>query len=217
MRGTSLMWAPHVWCCVTDFSSLTALLEYLVTYNITAQSPSPDGKYQLIFNFIKSCQKSLDYAYLIPDRCVIARLCQQTRFIVPVESAGADRVPIVPEDSGSHRHRARGKNGIRLSLLTVKAALGRLCCCLNLRNYFETVKTMIYVILCSDLWYIYDIFYDIDIEINMNSDLDLFDGKKTINCCKQKHFILNYFEECRLHYITVYSVAISIYLKKNQN
>ena len=105
MRGTSLMWAPHVWCCVTDFSSLTALLEYLVTYNITAQSPSPDGKYQLIFNFIKSCQKSLDYAYLIPDRCVIARLCQQTRFIVPVESAGADRVPIVPEDSGSHRHR----------------------------------------------------------------------------------------------------------------
>ena len=32
-------------------------------------------------------------------------LCQQTRFIVPVESAGADRVLIVPEDSGSHRHR----------------------------------------------------------------------------------------------------------------
>ena len=28
-------------------------------------------------------------------------LCQQTRFIVPVESAGANRVPIVPEDSGS--------------------------------------------------------------------------------------------------------------------
>ena len=32
-------------------------------------------------------------------------LCQQTRFMVPVESAGADRVLIVPEDSGSHRHR----------------------------------------------------------------------------------------------------------------
>ena len=27
IHGTSLMWAPHVWCCVTDFSSLTALLE----------------------------------------------------------------------------------------------------------------------------------------------------------------------------------------------
>ena len=32
-------------------------------------------------------------------------LCQQTRFIVPVESACANRVPIVPEDSWSHRHR----------------------------------------------------------------------------------------------------------------
>ena len=35
--------------------------------------------------------------------------CQQTRFIVPVESAGANRVPIVPEDSGSHRHRVQGE------------------------------------------------------------------------------------------------------------
>ena len=35
-------------------------------------------------------------------------VCQQTRFIVPVESAGADRVLIVPEDSGSHRHREIG-------------------------------------------------------------------------------------------------------------
>ena len=32
-------------------------------------------------------------------------LCQQTRFIVPVESDGADRVLIVPEDSRSHRPR----------------------------------------------------------------------------------------------------------------
>ena len=30
---------------------------------------------------------------------------QQNRFIVPAESAGADRVLFVPEDSGSHRHR----------------------------------------------------------------------------------------------------------------
>ena len=32
-------------------------------------------------------------------------LCQQTGFIVPVESAGADRVLILPEDSELHRHR----------------------------------------------------------------------------------------------------------------
>ena len=106
IHGTSLMWALHVWSCVTDFSSLTALLGYLVTCKIRAHSPSPDGRYQIICNFVRTCYEPLDYANLIFDRCVAARLCQQTRFIVPVESAGANRVPIVPEDSGSHRHRA---------------------------------------------------------------------------------------------------------------
>ena len=105
IHATFLMWAPHVWCCVTDFSSLTALLDYLVTNEIKAQSPSPDGKYQIIFNFVKTFHEPLDYVYLIFDRCVVGRLCQQTRFIVPVESVGADRVLSVPEDSGSHRHR----------------------------------------------------------------------------------------------------------------
>ena len=105
IHGTSLMWALHVWSCVTDFSSLTALLGYLVTCKISAHSPSPDGRYQIICNFVRTCYEPLDYANLIFDRCVAARLCQQTRFIVPVESACANRVPIVPEDSGSHRHR----------------------------------------------------------------------------------------------------------------
>ena len=105
IHGTSLMWALHVWSCVTDFSSLTALLGYLVTCKIRAHSPSPDGRYQIICNFVRTCYEPLDYANFIFDRCVAARLCQQTRFIVPVESAGANRVPIVPEDSGSHRHR----------------------------------------------------------------------------------------------------------------
>ena len=105
IHGTSPMWTLHVWCCVTDFSSLTALLEYLVTCKIRAQLPPPDGRYQIICNFVRTCYKPRDYANLIFDRCVAARLCQQTRFIVPVESAGANRVPIVPEDSGSHRHR----------------------------------------------------------------------------------------------------------------
>ena len=41
-------------------------------------------------NFVKTFPEPLDYAYFIFDRCVIAILCQQTRFIVPVESAGAD-------------------------------------------------------------------------------------------------------------------------------
>ena len=99
IHGTFLMWAPHVWCCVTDFSSLTALLDYLVTNKIKAQSPSPDDKYQIILNSIKTCHEPLDCAYLtlhlIFDRCVVPRLCQQIRFIVPVESVGADRVPIV--------------------------------------------------------------------------------------------------------------------------
>ena len=102
IHGTSLMWALHVWSCVTDFSSLTALLGYLVTCKISAHSPSPDGRYQIICNFVRTCYEPLDYANLIFDRCVAARLCQQTRFIVPVESACANRVPIVPEDSGSH-------------------------------------------------------------------------------------------------------------------
>ena len=105
IHGTSLMWALHVWFCVTDFSSLTALLGYLVTCKIRAHSPSPGGRYQIICNFVRTCYEPLDYANFIFDRCVAARLCQQTRFIVPVESAGANRVPIVPEDSGSHRHR----------------------------------------------------------------------------------------------------------------
>ena len=106
IHGTSLMWALHVWSCVTDFSSLTALLGYLVTCKTRAHSPSPDGRYQIICNFVRTFYEPLDHANLIFDRCVAARLCQQTRFIVPVESAGANRVPIVPEDSGSHRHRA---------------------------------------------------------------------------------------------------------------
>ena len=110
IHGTSLMWALHVWFCVTDFSSLTALLGCLVTCKIRAHSPSPDGRYQIIINFVRTCYEPLDYANLIFDRCVAARLCQQTRFIVPVESAGANRVPIVPEDSGSHRHRAKSIN-----------------------------------------------------------------------------------------------------------
>ena len=105
IHGTSLMRALHVWSCVTDFSSLTALLGYLVTCKIRAHSPSPDGRYQIICNFVRTCYEPLAYAKLIFDRCVAARLCQQTRYIVPVESAGANRVPIVPEDSGSHRHR----------------------------------------------------------------------------------------------------------------
>ena len=104
-HGTSPMWALHVWSCVTDFPSLTALLWYLVTCKIRAHSPSPDDRYQIICNFVSTCYEPLDYANLIFDRCVAARLCQQTRFIVPVESAGANRVPIVPEDSGSHIHR----------------------------------------------------------------------------------------------------------------
>ena len=90
------MWVPHVWCCVTDFSSLTALLDYLVTNKIKVQSLSPDGKYQIIFNFVKTFHEPLDYVYFVFDRCVVARLCQQTRFIVPVESVGADRVLILP-------------------------------------------------------------------------------------------------------------------------
>ena len=49
---------------VSDLSSLTALLEYLLTYKTSAQSPSPDGKYQIIFNFVKTCNESLGYAYL---------------------------------------------------------------------------------------------------------------------------------------------------------
>ena len=66
---------------------------------------SPDGKYQIIFDLLKICHEPLDCAHLTPDRCVIARSYQLTRFIVPVESAGAHRVLVVPEDSGSHRHR----------------------------------------------------------------------------------------------------------------
>ena len=49
---------------VSDLSSLTALLEYLLTYKTSAQSPSPDGKYQMIFNLVKTCHESLGYAYL---------------------------------------------------------------------------------------------------------------------------------------------------------
>ena len=109
IHGTSLMRALHVWSCVTDFSSLTALLGYLVTCKIRAHSPSPDGRYQIICNFVRTSYEPLAYANLIFDRCVAAHLCQQTRNIVPVESAGANRVPIVPEDSGSHRHRDLGK------------------------------------------------------------------------------------------------------------
>ena len=107
IHGTCLMWALHVWSCVTDFSSLMALLGYLVTCKIRAHSPSPDGRYQIICNFVRTCYEPLDYANLIFDRCVATRLCQQTRFIVPVECPGANRVPIVPEDSGSHRHHDR--------------------------------------------------------------------------------------------------------------
>ena len=110
IHGTYLLRAPHVWCCFTDFSSLTALLDYLVTNKIKTQSLSPDGKYQIIFDFVKTFHKPLDDVYFTFDRCVVARLCQQTRFIMPVESVGADRVLIVPEDSGSHRHREYSRN-----------------------------------------------------------------------------------------------------------
>ena len=112
IHGTFLMCALHVWCCVTDFASVTALLDYLVTNKIKAPSPSPDGKYQIIFNFVKTFHEPLDYVYFIFNRCVVARLCEQTRFIVPVESVGADRVLIVPEDSGSHRHRVNASLGL---------------------------------------------------------------------------------------------------------
>ena len=78
IHGTIATWAPHVWCCVTDFSSLTALLHYLVTYTIRAQSPSPDDKYQFIYNFVNTFPEPLDYTYFIFDRCVIARLCRQS-------------------------------------------------------------------------------------------------------------------------------------------
>ena len=94
-----------MYCCVTDFLSLTALLEYLVTYKVRAQSLSPDGKYQIVLNFVRTFHEPFDCAYCTFERCVVARSYQQTRFIVPVESAGADWVLIVPEDSGSHRHR----------------------------------------------------------------------------------------------------------------
>ena len=100
------MWAPHVGCCVTDFSSFIALLEYLVTYKIRARLLSPDGKYKIIFNFFEICHKSLDCAYLTFDRCAVAGSYQQTHFIVPAESADAHRVLIVLEHSGSHKHRA---------------------------------------------------------------------------------------------------------------
>ena len=42
--------------------------------------------------------------FVIIGGTVNCRLYQKTRFIVPVESAGADRVLIVPEGSGSQRH-----------------------------------------------------------------------------------------------------------------
>ena len=93
IHGTPLMWALHVWFCVTGFSSLTALLGYLVTYKIRAHSPSPDGRYQIICNFVRTFYEPLDYANLIFDRCVAARLCQQTRFIVPVAVRGCQQSP----------------------------------------------------------------------------------------------------------------------------
>ena len=38
IHGTFLVWAPLVWCCVTDFSSLTALLDYLVKWRLICSS-----------------------------------------------------------------------------------------------------------------------------------------------------------------------------------
>ena len=149
IHGTSLMRALHVWSCVTDFSSLTALLGYLVTCKIRAHSPSPDGRYQIICNFVRTCYEPLAYAKLIFDRCVAARLCQQTRYIVPVESAGANRVPIVPEDSGSHRHRAKlVKPSLKFNgslaplglLSVVKLATDWLWSKLNMMIYFASCE-----------------------------------------------------------------------------
>ena len=74
IHGTFIMWAPHVRCCVIEFLSLTALLDYLITNKIKAPSPSPDGKYQIKFNFIKTFHEPVDYVYFILDRCVVARL-----------------------------------------------------------------------------------------------------------------------------------------------
>ena len=99
--GTSIVWARHVWCCVTDFSSLTALLQYLLTYKTRAQSPSPDGKHQIIFNFVKTCHESLGYANLFST---VFSYPLQTHCIVPVESGGADKVLIVPGDFRSTSH-----------------------------------------------------------------------------------------------------------------
>ena len=99
--GTCIVWARHVWCCVTDFSSLTALLQYLLTYITRAQSPSPDGKYQIIFNFVKTCHESLGYANLFST---VFSYPLKTHCIVPVESGGADKVLIVPGDSRSPSH-----------------------------------------------------------------------------------------------------------------
>ena len=96
----------------------SALLEYLLTYKLRAQSPSPDGKYQIISNFVQTCDESLDYAYLY-STVVSSPANTKTRCIVPVEAAGADRVPIVPEDSGSHRHRETNSNSTFSCLSTM--------------------------------------------------------------------------------------------------
>ena len=94
------MCVTYVRCCVTIFSSLTALLPYLVTQTIRAQSTSPvEVDY---YNIVETCRGPLEYAYLVFDSSH-ARVYQQSRFIVPIESGGADIVLIVPEDSGSHR------------------------------------------------------------------------------------------------------------------
>ena len=72
----------------------------------TRQKSSPDGLcYLLHFDTESVCPFWLFSPRHVFSGRHFGALCQQTRFIVPVESVGTDRVLIVPEDSGSHRHR----------------------------------------------------------------------------------------------------------------
>ena len=100
----------HYMCDVVSQISRHSRLCWNIWLHATsrAQSPSPDGRYQSIWN-VRTYYEPLDFANVIFDRCVATRSCQQTLFNVRVEYAGANRVLIVPEDSGSHRHRDDAK------------------------------------------------------------------------------------------------------------
>ena len=70
-KNVSIWWRHHVGTtCVMWFWSLTTSLEYLMTYNIRAQSPSLDGTYNILSNFFVTCHESLGYAHFVPDWCV---------------------------------------------------------------------------------------------------------------------------------------------------